>query len=158
MGKYQKVSKYFLGCLINFLLLSTSLSKTQIVKNSHILAGNYFTFLNKCPEPNLKVFPYRIGTSVKRSEKYLSSETKFSTFLQLTCPNFSWNCVQDFIVIILVREIKFERVWSELEARKLFPETIMDKILDKTLVLMWNFSAVFCGYQQKFYFGRNTGH
>ena len=38
-----------------------SLLTAFIVKNSHILAGIYFTFLKKGPRPNWKGFQYQIG-------------------------------------------------------------------------------------------------
>ena len=84
MVKYQKFSKcYAHGCLQNFFLLFMSLLKAPIVKNSHILAAIYCIFLKKRPGPNLKVFQYRIWTSMKRSEKKLSSKRKFNTFCNL---------------------------------------------------------------------------
>ena len=39
-----------------------------VVKNSHILGGIYFIFWKKHPGPSLKVFQYRVWTSVKRWE------------------------------------------------------------------------------------------
>ena len=83
---YQKVSKYYdHGCLQNFLLLSMSLLNAPIARKSHILVGIYFVFLKENPIPNMKIFWYRIWTSVKGSEKYLSSKTKFSKF------KWTWN-------------------------------------------------------------------
>ena len=43
-----------------------SLVTAPIVKNSDFLAGIYFIFLKMRPGLNLKVFQYRILTSVKR--------------------------------------------------------------------------------------------
>ena len=53
-----------------------SLLKATIVKNSHSFGPIYIIFLKQRPEPDLKVFQYRIWTSVKGSEKYLSSKRK----------------------------------------------------------------------------------
>ena len=45
------------------------LLRAPIDKNSHILAGIYFIFLNKRPRPNLKDFQDQICAYVKKSEK-----------------------------------------------------------------------------------------
>ena len=64
---HQNFSKYFEhDCLQNFLLLLMSLLTALIVKNSHVLAGLYYIFLEKRPKPNLKGFQYQFCTSVKR--------------------------------------------------------------------------------------------
>ena len=78
--KLQKVSKYYdHDCLQNFIWLLRSWLTAPIVKSSHILVRVYFIFLKKRRRPNLEVFKYKILTSVKRSEKELSSKTNFST-------------------------------------------------------------------------------
>ena len=41
-----------------------------------------------------------------------------------------WNCVKNLIVTRIVQKIKFEGDWGKLEAKKLFPETIIDKIYE----------------------------
>ena len=65
---HQKVWKYYKhDCLQNFLLLFISLLTALTIKNSHIVAGIYFIFLNKLPRPNLKDFQYQMWTSVKSS-------------------------------------------------------------------------------------------
>ena len=46
-----------------------SLLTGSIIKNSHILAGSCFIFLENPPGPNLKVYGYQISTLVERSEK-----------------------------------------------------------------------------------------
>ena len=67
MIKHQEVSKYDdHDCLQNFILLLMSLLTTSIVKNSRILDGIYFIFLNKRLRPNLKGIQYQIWTSMKR--------------------------------------------------------------------------------------------
>ena len=48
----------------------------------------YFIFLKERPRLNSKVLQYQIWTSVKRRKKYLSNETNFSVFLQLSRSNF----------------------------------------------------------------------
>ena len=72
-GKFCQTSKclkyYVRDCLQNFLSLFVSLLTASVVKNSHMLAGIYFMFLNGRPRPNLKGSQYRICTSVERSGK-----------------------------------------------------------------------------------------
>ena len=64
-----------------FVLIFMSLLLFLIVKNNHNLAGTYFILLKIHTRRNFKGFQYQIWTSVKRSEKQLSSKTNFSTFL-----------------------------------------------------------------------------
>ena len=68
----------------------------------------------------------------------------------------------------VVNEIKFQDVWGELEEKQCFQRQSFTKYLRKALVSMWNskiretfnfyFSAVFCWYQQSFYFEKWPGH
>ena len=90
-----------------------SLLTAFIVKNSHILAGIYFIFLKKGPGPNSKGFQCQIWTSVKRSEKQLSSKTNFSALLQISC-------VIGLRFTKIVKQMKLEVVWGDLESRSLF--------------------------------------
>ena len=76
------------------------------------------------------------NVSVKRSEKQLPRKGKFRTFLQLNCSNFSLKLVKSLIVTKIVREIKFEEVWGELEAKKCFQKQSFTKYLRLTLVFM----------------------
>ena len=46
--------KFFFWFFISFLTIA-------IVKNSHILAVIYFTFLKKCPRQNLETFKAKFG-------------------------------------------------------------------------------------------------
>ena len=67
---HEKVSKYYeYDCLQNFILLFIPLLTTLIVKNSLILAGIFFVFLQKRVRLSLKGFQYQIWTSVKRLGK-----------------------------------------------------------------------------------------
>ena len=153
--KKAKFWKYYVhGFLQNFLFLFMSLLKTPIVESTNILAGIYFIFLKKCPGANLKVFRYQIWTSVKRSEKELSSTTNFSIFLQLHSSNFSLKLYQKPHIYQNYEKNQVWRSLVQVRSKKLFPETIMDKIFEAALVFMWNtllqenfdcyFSAVFC--------------
>ena len=80
--KDQTFSKHYAMIFFNFFfLIFMSLLLFLIVKNNHKLAGTYFIFLKIHTRRNFKNFQYQIWASVKRSEKQLSSNTNFSTFL-----------------------------------------------------------------------------
>ena len=68
--------------------------------------------------------------SVARSEKHLKSKGNFNTFLQLRCSNFRLNCVKGLTNTKIMIEINFEGVLGELEGKKVFPETTIDKMLE----------------------------
>ena len=65
---------------------------------------------------------------------------------------------------------KLEEVWGLgwVSSKKLFPETRIHKIFETNSSFIWNseigesfifyFSAVFCKYHKKTYFGRGAGH
>ena len=55
--------------------------------------------------------------------------TNFSTFLQISCSNFKLNLCQRPRLEKIVKEIRFEGLWSELEAR-IFPETVIHQIFE----------------------------
>ena len=67
---------------------------------------------------------------MKRSGKQLSSKTNFSPILNLNCSNIRLKLCEKPLSIKIVREIKFEEMWSKLEAKKMFLETIIHKIFD----------------------------
>ena len=68
---------------------------------------------------------------MKRSGKQLSSKTNFSPILNLNCLNIRLKLCERPLSIKIVREIKFEEMWSKLEeAKKMFLETIIHKIFD----------------------------
>ena len=91
-----------------------SLLISLIAKKIHILTRIYFIFLIKRLRPNLKVFQHQIWTSVKRSGKKLTTKANLSAFFQISCYNFRLKSYK------LVKQIKFEEVWGELEARNCF--------------------------------------
>ena len=98
-------------------MLFMSFLTVAVVKNSHILPGIYFIFVKEHPRPNWKVLQCQIWTSVKRSKKKLSSNTNFSTFLQLCGSNFRLQLFKDLRVTKIVKQIKFEGTWGKLEAK-----------------------------------------
>ena len=65
---------------------------------------------------------------MERSEKLFSSRTNFSPFLQLNCSR--WKQRESLRVTKIVKEIKFEGVWGELESGKWFHEAIAHKIFE----------------------------
>ena len=72
-----------------------SLLAALFPKNSHILAGIYFIFLEKVPDQTRKSFYTKFGPQrirklkhIGKQEKQLSRKTNFSTFLLLSCFKF----------------------------------------------------------------------
>ena len=84
----------------------------------------------------MKGFQYQIWTSVNRLGKELSSKTNFSAFLQINCFNFMFKMCHR--VTKTVKQIKFERVWRKLEAKKCFQRQSFTKYLRQTLFFMLN--------------------
>ena len=77
-----------------------------------LCSGWMLLFISKkLPRPNLKVFGYRIWTSVKRSVKQLSSKTKFSTFCNLVVLILNWNCMKSLMVTKISRKLSLK--WTE---------------------------------------------
>ena len=68
-----------------------------------------------------------ILTSVKRSEKQLPSKENVRAFLQLNCSNFKLSRVKGIRVPKMLKEIKFERVWKELEVKNCFQRQTFTK-------------------------------
>ena len=60
---------------------------------------------------------------MKRSEKQLSRNKKFSLFCNLVALILRYNCVKSFRVNKIVHEIKFEGVWGWVKSKKMYPET-----------------------------------
>ena len=87
MLQYQKVSKYDHDRLQNFFCCLCFYQELQLLK-AVMFSWNLLYLSKEHPRPNLKVFGYRIWTSVKRWVKQLSTKAKFITFLQLSSSNF----------------------------------------------------------------------
>ena len=129
---YQNVSKYYEhGCLQNFLLLFIPLLTALIVKNSNILADIYFIFRQKHRRLNLEGFHSQIWTSVKRSGKYLSSNTNLSTFLHISCSNFKLKLCQRPLGYKNCQTNQFGRGLRPVKNKKLFAERTIYEILEK---------------------------
>ena len=87
-GKVSKVLKIFcpwLSANISFPFY-VFIKRFNSPKQSYSCCN--LLFLKKRPGAIVKVFQYRICTSMKSWEKKLSSKRKFSTFLKLSCSNF----------------------------------------------------------------------
>ena len=140
--------RFFCGkwdCLKNFLF---HLLRAPIFKNSHGLAKIYFIFSKTHPKSNFKGFKYQIWTSVKRSEKKLSSKTNFITSLQICYSNFRLKlCWRTKIV----KQISFEGDWARLKVKCYFQRQSWPKSKRQTFVLAWN-SAL----REKFNFNFGT--
>ena len=75
---------------------------------------------------------------MKRSKKQLPSKTNSRTFCNLIALLLGQNSVKGLRVTTIVKEIKFEGVWSELEAKICFQRESFTKYMRLTLVFMQN--------------------
>ena len=152
---YQKVSKYYEhGCLQKFLSLFMSLLTALIGENSHILGGIYFIFLKNRRRPTWKAFNTKFGPQWKDRESSYQVRQILAFFCKLVALILDWNCLKGLTVTKIVKQIKFEGVWGELEAKSCFQRQPFAKCLRQTLVFLWNsalrekfnfyFPAVFC--------------
>ena len=73
---------------------------------------------------------------MKISEKQLPSKENFSIFLGLKCSNFRLKLCEGIRITKIVKEIKFEVVWGELEAEKCFQRQSFTKYLRLTLIFI----------------------
>ena len=87
-GASQKQNIVFRDSLKNFLLHFMSSLRVKIFENSNFVAEVYIIFLKTPHRSNFKCFQYQIWTSVKKSEKQLSSKRNFMTSLQNIYYNF----------------------------------------------------------------------
>ena len=73
---------------------------------------------------------------LKRLGKKLLSKTNFDTFLQISCSNFRLKLCQRSQIY---KNFQTNQTWSgvgQVRSKKLFPETMIHKIFEKTLVFM----------------------
>ena len=61
---------------------------------------------------------------MKRSEKNLPSKAKFNSFFFNL---IAGHCVEHLGVSKIVQDVKFEDLWDEVEAKKVFPDTTIHK-------------------------------
>ena len=109
--EYWKVSTcYENDCLQNFLLLFMSLLTTPTVQNSYTYSRFYFIFQNNVLKKTWKSF----NTTFLPQWKYKKGSYHI---LQRNCSNFSLKLLKCLRVTKIVKEIKFEGVWDELEGK-----------------------------------------
>ena len=79
----------------------------------------------------MKDFKYRISTSIKKNAKtsYQVREILI-VFWKLVVLRLDENHAKGLKITKIVKQAKFKKAWGALEAKKMFPETIMDKIFE----------------------------
>ena len=128
---HQKVSKYYEhGCLHNFLLAFMSLLTGLIVKNSHILAVIYFIFLKNVLGQAWKASNTKFGPQWKDRESSYQVTQVLVLFHNLVALILDWNSSKGLRVTKFVKKNKFEGVWGDLKAKKLFAETTIHKTFE----------------------------
>ena len=157
---WWNIIKYYKNdCLQNFILLLMSLLTVPFVKNSHIWAGIYYIFLKNILKHTWKSFNTKFWPQWKGSKKQSASKKILALFCHLVARSFGRNC-------------KWNQVWrglsGKLEAKHWFQTQSFTKYFRQILVFMWNseirenlnfcYWAVFCKYQQIYYFGGKAGH
>ena len=110
-----------------------SLLRAPFFKNSHLLAKIYFIFLKTRPRSNFKGFLYQILTSVKSSYQ---AKQILSLLCKLVTLILDANYVKGLRVTKIVKPIKFERDWGNLEAKYCFQRESCPKCIRQTLVLV----------------------
>ena len=116
LSKHQKVSRYYeRGCPKNFLWLFMSLLTAPIDKNSHIQARIYIIFIKKFLKQTWKSFNTNFWPQSKNWKSSYKVRQIFTLSWYLIALILGQNCVKGFRVTNIVKEIKLERAWRELE-------------------------------------------
>ena len=103
-----------------------SLLTALIVKNSHILAVIYFINLKQYPRPNWK----GLIPNLDLREIIGKVVITLALFRKLVALVLGKNCVK------IVKQIKFEEDWGELQVRNCLLRQSFTKYLKQTLVFM----------------------
>ena len=74
--------------------------------------------------------------SLEGSKKQLKSKANFTPSFQLNCSNFRLKQCKNIRVTEIAKEIKFKRVWGNLESKKGFQRQPITKYLRLTLVFV----------------------
>ena len=137
-----------------FFCFFMSLLAGWIVENIDPLAGIYFPILKKRRGANEKVFRHKFWPQWKDWKSSYQVRQSLALFCYLVALILEWNFVTGFIVIKLVKKVKFEGASSVLEAKDCLQRQPWTKYLRKTLVFMSNsalwtsfifyFSTIFC--------------
>ena len=129
----EKLLKYYVHhCLQNFLLLSMSLLTASIVEKSNFLAEIYLIFLKNVLDQTWKSSDAKFWSHWKDWKSSCQVRQNLALSRKLVALILGWNCVKGLIVTKFVKE---NQVWRSLErviSKKLFPETTMDKIFEKS--------------------------
>ena len=115
-----------------------SLLNAPIVNNSHILARVCLIFLENCPDQTRRFFITKFGPHWKDWKSSYQVGKILSLSRNLIALILAWNCVKGLTVTKIVKQINFEEVWGELEAKSCFQNQFRTKYLRQTLVFMWN--------------------
>ena len=92
--------------------------RASVVKNSRILAGVYFISLKNALDQTWKCFNIKFGPQWKdRRGGYEVTQDLPLFFCNWVSLSLGKNCVKGFRITNIVKQIKFERVCDELEAK-----------------------------------------
>ena len=119
--KHQEVSKYYENdSLKNFLLVFMSLIRTKFVRNSHIWAKIYFIFLENVLKQTWNSFNTKFEDQWKSWKSSYQVKEILALFCYLIPLILGLSSVEGLRVTKIVKEVKFEGVWSELESKRSF--------------------------------------
>ena len=114
--KLQQVSKYYENdCLQKFLLLFMSLLQIKFVKNCHLLTKIYFILLKIVLKQTWSSFNIKFDAQWKAWKTSYQIKEILALFWYLIPLIINESSVEGFRVTKIVKEIKFERVWGDLE-------------------------------------------
>ena len=102
------------------------------------MAGIYFIFPKNIVYKTWKGLNTKFGPQWKDRESIYQVRQIWTLFSILVALILGWNCVRDLRVTKIVKQIKVERIWGELEAKNLLQRQPFTKYLRQTLVFMWN--------------------
>ena len=119
--KHQQVlNNYENDSLQNFVLVFISLIPTKFVKNSHIWAKIYFIFLENVLKQTWNSFNTNFQDQWKSWNSSYQVNHILAPFCYLIPLILGQGSVEALGVIKIVKEIKFEVVWCELESKRSF--------------------------------------
>ena len=119
--KHQEVTKYYENdSLQNFLLVFMSLIPTKFVRNSHIWAKTYFIFLENVLKQTWNSFNTKFEDQWNSWKSSYQVKQILALFCYLIPLILGYSSVQGLRVTKIVKEIKFEGVWGELESKRCF--------------------------------------
>ena len=127
-------------CYGNFLSHYMSLSTAKFVKNCHIWAKSYFSFLKNVLKQTWIAFNTKFWNQWKYQNSSYQLRNIFACVCNLIVLSLGWNSVKVLRVTKVVKKIKFEGIWGELEAKKGFQRQSFTQYLRLTLLFMWNIS------------------